>query len=72
MRTQPSTETEGKGQGVLLMQIVVKQDQIEVQLQAPQRPLLDRMLTTTFLLQPLWPKTFQLPLVFEELFLQVM
>lgn len=31
------------------MQIVVKQDQIEVQLQAPQRPLLDRMLTTTFL-----------------------
>lgn len=33
----------------LLMQIVVKQDQIEVQLQAPQRPLLDSMLATTFL-----------------------
>lgn len=33
----------------LLMQIVVKQDQIEVQLQAPQRPLLDSMLTATLL-----------------------
>lgn len=36
-------------QAHLLMQIVVKQDQVEVQLQAPQRPLLDSMLGATLL-----------------------